>query len=442
MRVVTNSRVRFGFLAVTLSLALAGDAWRYTLGWWVFGVLGVLAAAGAVVLLVVDRRDWRIGDLPYPLLVFLALATLSLAWSFYPAATALGLLTTWMLVTTGVAFAVSFPWSVLRRALSAVLKVILVASLAFELFVSVVIRHPILPLAPQINANPADYEKIPKLLYWSRNELFEVFDEGRIQGIVGNANHLGFLALLALIVFAIEWADRVGRRWRSIAWLVVATVVLLCSRSATVTVALVVTAGVVLVVLLLRRAPTPRARTITYAALAVAAALAVGAAVVFRSTLLDLLGKSADLTGRVGIWEKVIDLAQQRPAFGWGWTSYWVGWVPPFDDLAFRNGVRMLQAHNAWIDVWFQLGIAGLIVFGALVLSTLARSWSLAVDHAQRIPGEPLPYRALPILPLAILVALLVQSLAESRLLVEFGILLLTLIAVKTKLDQKVGGTT
>ena len=68
-----------------------------------------------------------------------------------------------------------------------------------------------------------------------------------------------------------------------------------------------------------------------------------------------------------------------------------------------------------------------------LVLSTLARSWSFAVDREQRAPHAPLPYRALSLLPLGILTALLVQSLAESRLLVEFGMLLLVLIAVKTK---------
>jgi len=33
--------------------------------------------------------------------------------------------------------------------------------------------------------------------------MFEIFDEGRFQGIVGNANKLEFLGLLAIIVFAI-----------------------------------------------------------------------------------------------------------------------------------------------------------------------------------------------------------------------------------------------
>ena len=38
-----------------------------------------------------------------------------------------------------------------------------------------------------------------------------------------------------------------------------------------------------------------------------------------------------------------------------------------------------------------------------------------------------------PLVPLAIMVAFVIQSFAESRLLVEFGIMFLVMIAMKTK---------
>ena len=79
----------------------------------------------------------------------------------------------------------------------------------------------------------------------------------------------------------------------------------------------------------------------------------------FWNALLGLFGKSDDLTGRLDIWNAVIGLAAQRPWFGWGWVGYWPPWVEPFDGLAVRNGVEYLQAHNAWLDVWLQLGIVG-----------------------------------------------------------------------------------
>ena len=437
MRVISSPPVRIAWLAVALVLLLAGDAVRFTVGWWVFGILTVLVGAVGLLLLIQDRARWRVGALPYPLLAFLALATLSVIWSFYPASTALGLFTTWLIVVVGLAAAVVFSWAELLAALAAVLRGILAVSLLFELFISVIVRGPILPLFAQPGVDYSIYKKLPSMLYWSRNELFQVFDEGRIQGVVGNANNLGMLALLALLVFALQLADRsVSRRWStgwSTGWIIVAITTLVCTRSATVTVAVAVMAAVAVAVLLIRRARTPRARAIISAAIVAVAAVAAAGVVAFNGTILGLLGKSSDLTGRLGIWQNVIDLAQQRPAAGWGWVSFWMPWAAPFDTLAFRSGVRQLQAHNSWLDVWLQLGILGLIIFGALVLSTLARSASFALDRPQSAPGVGGAYSAVTLFPLLLLVALLVQSIAESRLLVEYGLFFLVVVAVKTK---------
>src|SRR5690606_13944506 len=141
---------------------------------------------------------------------------------------------------------------------------------------------------------------------------------------------------------------------------------ILMTKSATVTLAAAGVAAALAAALLVRRARTGRGRLAVYGVSAAVVAASVAAAIVFRAELLELLGKSADLTGRLGIWAKVIDLAQQRPAFGWGWVSYWVPWADPFNNLVFRSGVRQLQAHNTWLDVAFQLGLVGLIIFAAL----------------------------------------------------------------------------
>jgi len=444
MRLIGNQGVRTAFLALTFVLLLAGDAVRFTFGWWTFGVLGVAMAGSSVWLLIVQRDRWRIAGLPYPLLAFLAFATVSIFWSYYPASTALGLLSTWLIVFSGLAVAVTFSWAEILRCFGLVLRWILGLSLLFELFVSLVIRGPILPLFTQPGVDYSLYEKLPKMLYWSRNELFEVFHEGRIQGIVGNANNLGVIALFALIVFALQLAERRGGdrtvgRWAGWFWMLVAAATLVFTRSATVTVAL---AGVVLVaaaILLLRRADTARARAFTWSGIALAVVAGSVILLTFRGVLLGLLGKDATFTGRFGIWADVSALAEQRPAAGWGWVSYWMPWAEPFHDLTFRNGVRQLQAHNVWIDVWFQLGVIGVILFAVLVVSVVVRSVVLAVERpmtAARIPGE---YTAASLLPALLLTALLVQSVAESRLIVEYGFFFLVLIAVKTKSGDRAG---
>lgn len=430
--------LRTAYLAVTLFVLLAGDAVRYTIGWIGYGVLAGLLVAGTVALLIASRRQWRFDHVPYPLTAFLVLTVVSTAWSFYPAYTALGAATTIATAAVGVAIAIVYSWADFVRVLGLVLRWLLGLSLLFELFVAVILRRPILPLVPQPGIDYSDLpDRIPPMLYWSREELFAVFDGGRIQGIVGNAVLLGFLALLAAIVFAVQWADgTVKARWAAF-WLIVAGLVLVLTSSATITVALVACAAVAGIVVLLRRARTRRGRGIVLGGVGVAVAASILAVVLLRAPLLAALGKSDDLTGRLGIWETVIGLAQQRPALGWGWLSYWVPWIEPFENLVFRNGVRQLHAHNAWIDVWFQLGVVGLVVFGALVLSTLVRAGSLALDRSHPELGAG-RFTAMSMLPLLLLTALLVQSLAESRLLVEGGMMLLAFLATKTKARDRV----
>ncbi|MGV8896765.1 MAG: O-antigen ligase family protein [Rhodoglobus sp.] len=437
MRIIESPGARTAFLVLTLFTLMAGDAWRYTIGWTGFAILVGLLAVLSVVLLAVQRDRWKAGLLPYPLIAFLVLTVLSLVWSHYPGATALGLAATWCTVIGGVAVAVTFNWAEILRGLGLALKFVLGMSLLFEVVVAAFIRRPVLPPVPEPGIDYANLpDKIPPMLFWSRNELFQVFDAGKIQGIVGNSTLLSFVALLGLIVFGIQLAGGVVRKRWGLFWLAIAVANLAFSRSATNLIGLVAVIAVVAAVLLVRRATSPRAVVATYVGLSLVAVGGIVGALVFRAPLLGLLGKSSDLTNRTQIWNDVSTLAQQRPVLGWGWVSYWVPWVAPFDTLAENNGVRQLHAHNAWIDVWFQLGIVGLIVFGVLVVSTLSRSWLFAVDRPQFSPSVTGNFTPASMLPLLLLVALIVQSFAESRLLVEYGLFTLALLAVKTQRPQ------
>lgn len=435
MRLIESHRARTVFLVLVLFTLLAGDAWRYTIGWIGWGVLVGLLGVASVALLIAQRDRWRFNSLPYPLLVFLVLATLSIAWSFYPGASAIGVVSTWFTVIGAVAVAVTYAWTEILRGLGLALRFALGLSVLFELVVAVIIRRPILPLVAQPGVDYAHLpDPIPLMLYWSRDELF---GDGKIQGILGNSVLLAFVALVGIIVFALQLADtRYRKRW-SILWLIVAVGCFVLTRSATNIVGLAVVLAVAAAVLLVRRAATSRSRGVTYGALAVAALGTVTAAIVFLPQILSLLGKSSDFTNRGEIWSSVIALAQERPVFGWGWVSYWAPWAPPFDTLAANNGVRQLHAHNAWLDIWLQLGIIGLVIMGALVLSTLSRSWARAIDRPQSLPGVTGKFTAATLLSLLVVVALLVQSVAESKLLVEYGIFLLVLMAVKTKLSAR-----
>jgi len=431
---IESRRFRQVFAAFALFTLFAGDVWRYSIGWPGFGIIAALIVTGAILILVRRRHEWHIERFPIFLLAFLALTLLSIAWSFYPGASALGVATTWGTIVIGAALAVAYSWNEILAALGTALRFILGLSLLFEFVVAAFIRHPVLPIVPAPGVDYAELETIPKLMYWSRDLLFE---GGKIQGIVGNSSLLAFVALAALLVFAIQLVGKTVHRFWGGFWLLVAVGTIALTRSPTIYAALVGIALVLGVVLLLRHTSGP-AKTAVYAGSAI---LAIGTALVATlgsAQLLSLVGKSADLTGRVDIWNAVIALAQERPAFGWGWVSFWAPWVAPFDNLAFAAGVRQLHAHNAWLDVWLQLGVVGLVVFGMLVLTTSTRSLQFAISSDKRIPGQPGTFSVVSLLPLLLLVALLVQSVFESRLLIEYGMVMLTIIAIKTKLGERV----
>lgn len=410
--------------AFVLFSTIAGQFWRNLLGWWGWGTIIALVLVACIVALIRLKPELSWRRMPKSVLFFVGLSALSLAWSFYPGATALGVAV--QLATSIAAFFIGLclSWPEFLRVLGVALRWVLGLSILFEFIVAAFVRGPLLPFF-------VDYgdKKIPLAFYWSRGLLF---DGGPIEGIVANRNLLASAALLALIVFAAQLAARTVRRGPGIFWLAIAVITLGLTRSTTVILAAAVVA-VALAFALWARRVGPDGRRPVY--LSAAALVLLGGALLSTlwGTLLQLFGKSEDLTGRFDIWSSVSALAAERPAFGWGWVGYWVPWVEPFDDLAVRKGVTYLQAHNAWLDVWLQLGLLGVVVFAALVLSTLWRSWFLAVDRPRDGIADDRPYAASALVPYLLMVALIVQSLAESRILIESGWILLLALALITK---------
>ena len=411
------------FATLVFLVLFGGDVLRNGTGWWGWGLTcGAMVIAAAVV---VVRHPPRLRSLPRLLVLWLAFAVASLAWSQYPVASAIGVGATLATTLGAVAVTSSLPWPLIVRALGRALRIHVVASLLFEVVVAAFVRGPVCPVYLDCSGG------VPDAFFWSRAELLT---GGRVQGLQGNSNILGIMALLALVVTLAQAADRVVGRAEARVGVVASVAALLLTRSAT---ALACAAAVALVLLLIvrlrRTEPARRPRVYGVAALVVV----IGAAVVVaaRGPLLALAGRSGDLTGRTDIWASVLDLGVQHPVVGWGWVSYWIPFVEPFTDLAERNGVVYLQAHDAYLDVWFQLGWIGLALFAIVVVGVVLRSWSWATDRRVLGVDRVAPWRALDLLPALLLTALLVHGLTESRLIVEWGWATFVVLVVVTRRD-------
>lgn len=373
---------------------------------------------------------WR--RLPWSALGYTTLALVSVAWSQWRGPTLL----TWVLLAAvtinGLFIAHVLTWHEIVRALSSAFKWILGLSLALELWVSLVIHGPLLP-----NFATLPDGEIDPQWYWVRDNLF---DGGRIQGIVGNANLLAIISLFAIITFGVLFAARA--RWRTTLamWSLLAAYFLFRTSSATALVCAAAAAVVLVVALLMRRAGSPGARTRVYVIAIGGTVLGIAAVWLVREPLLALLGRSSDLTGRSDlIWSKVLERAGEHPLFGNGFSSPWIPTDPAFDGWITDHGITVFHAHNMWLDVLLQLGALGVVLMALAYVSLLWRSWFFAVDRPRWDLEAARPFSPLTLLPSLFTIVLLVQGLSESTPIMLWGWMLLVLLSFKLKSVPLVG---
>lgn len=392
-------------LILVLFTAFAGQGIRNLVDWG--GYTAIILTLFTILLFQKPTTELKIPKTGYILLGTLTLSTLIssyLLWSL------LGLTITVITVIAAWKILTVYSWEQITHSLWVALTSILLVSYIFELVLAL-LDTPILPL-PLINI-----ENPPGLYYWSTANLF---NGGPIQGIVGNRNLLGFIALLVLPLTLL--IKTISRPYRIIGTALSISIILL-TQSATITVGLF-SAGIVFgTVILMRKWKTKYERT-KYLFLTFFTGAFVTGLVILYQPLTALLNREPDMTNRFGIWEKVLTLIEQKPITGWGWLGHWVPTIPPYEGLIVYNQVTHLHAHNAFLDIVLQTGIIGFVAFVLFLSFVGVRSWKLAVDKTQTYTS---------ILPLLLLVCLLIQAVTESRLLLEGNLLLFTMIALLVK---------
>jgi O-antigen ligase len=430
VRETTRHLLLRGWCIFVLFQAIAGVAWINAFGDTVTVVVTIASGVVSAILWAMVRPPVQWRRLPWFIVAYVVFAALSILWSAWPATTAITLLLLVITTIQGMFVGSVLAWRELVRAIASALKWAMALSILFELWVSIFVGVPVLPgFVPRT-------EPVDPILYWSRNNLF---DGGRIQGIWGNANLLGIVALLAIIVFSIRFAARAPRRVLLGAWIALSAYLMLRAASATAFVAAGAAALVLVTVLLMRTARRPGERTKYYVAYAI---VGIGAALVltiFRQAIFTALGRDSDLTGRERIWEAVLERASERPIAGWGFATPWLTSDPHFDEWIVDHGQSVMQAHNMWVDVYLQLGVIGVTILGLVYLALVWRSWFFAVDRPRWDLRDDRPYSPLSLLPTLVVTILLVQGLAESGPLLTWGWMFAVMLSHKLKQSPHIG---
>ena len=242
---------------------------------------------------------------------------------------------------------------------------------------------------------------------------------GPVQGIFGARNMLGFMAVIALITFLIEYRTQSIRVGLALASVVLGGSLAALSDSPTVVVLAIGVGLAVGALALVRHTPPERRAALQWA---LGAVVVVGVAVGYfaRHPIIAWLGAGSDFSMRVDLWNLMVDYVRSRPVQGWGWYGPWVAEFP-FTWINFSLDADHRTGLNAYFDVLLQVGWAGLLIFLALAGAALVRSW---LDASER---RSVVYAWTPL----VLVALLVDSMFESFTLSGAGWLLLVLCAVR-----------
>lgn len=361
-------------------------------------IIAILCVLGAAILWV--RRDelspLRIA--PSSLFAFLGWALVSLVWTTDRSETFFG----WMSLF-GFAFlalTVGHIRDTLQtvRAIGDTLRVLLTVSLGIEILSGILLDVPFTFLGIQGN----------------------LAEGGPIQGIFGSRNMLGFIAVLALITFVIEWRTQSVNAPRAVASIALAGALAFLSASPTVLV-LAAAVGVVTAALtIVRHAPAER-RNLVQWMLGILVALALTVAFALRHQIIALLDAGSDFSLRGDLWNTILDFVALKPIEGWGWFGAWARGEYPFTYINFQLDDHHQSALNAFFDVLLQLGTAGLVLFLLLGGVALIRSWLVASVRRSVV------YAWTPIT----LVTLAVDSMFESFTLVGAGWFMLVLCALR-----------
>jgi exopolysaccharide production protein ExoQ len=107
-------------------------------------------------------------------------------------------------------------------------------------------------------------------------------------------------------------------------------------------------------------------------------------------TLLAVLGKDSDLTGRIPLWDALLVLAQVHPLLGFGYAAGYIYEVQP--RVLAATGYAYAHCHNGYLEVLIAFGYVGLGICFAVIIWLLTAAGRLVVappTHLGHLSGLP-----------------------------------------------------
>lgn len=364
--ILTKAVLSFILPPIEFPPTQGNEEWRWILSVSYVGLVVVLIPWYRETLFVL-RRNW-----PIVALVLLALA--SSLWAQMPGLVLRKCIGLYGATLLGVGFGIRFSFLDQLRLMNWLFRIIAVVSLGFVV------------LLPNLAVTP----------------------EGQWIGAFEHKNAAGSMLGLSLLV---EWLRPAETLWsKMLRVFAVALYVVLLSHSDS------VTPGVVLVgtVLLIEsyKFATLRLRLPRYAyflAISIVVAIGFTFAVTNSDNVMNLVGRSSNLTGRTEIWALVLSFVPQRPILGYGHSGFWLG--ASRESYVINRIMRgwVIYSHNGYLEMLLNLGIIGLVL--TLILLGIGVKRALAFSQLRRSRTA--------LWPLAFLFYFLLHNTVECTIMIQ-----------------------
>jgi len=281
----------------------------------------------------------------WPLFVFPALALVSCLWALDPMAT-------------------------LRRSIGLLVNLITIAALVAILPPLRVVRVYVIALGVAMLCSVLWVTLLPSYGTHMASDWIEPKHAGLWRGIYTHKNTLGNLSAIALVMFAFFGKAVIRSRVVRVVALLAAVACLVGSRSGTGFVTAGLMTGVVLFFRSLARM-NKTTRMFFGGISLLLITLLTFVAIPLMYFILEALGKSPDLTGRLPLWFALIVWSQERPWLGFGYsTGFELELMPRVLEYI---QARLPNAHNGYLETFISFGYVGLAALVVLLASFLIR---------------------------------------------------------------------
>ncbi len=101
------------------------------------------------------------------------------------------------------------------------------------------------------------------------------------------------------------------------------------------------------------------------------------AAWIYFPLIAEIVDRDSTLTGRTAIWQQVWVAVLKHPILGYGFAAFWQGVKGESYNVILALRFVVFHAHNGFLEIWLELGAAGLLLFVLSYLRAWSKLWSI-----------------------------------------------------------------